>query len=101
MNPKFWGMLGLARRAGKLAMGEEKASDAVRSGKAALILLALDASANTEKKFSDMGRFRSVPVLRPGGRFQMGAAVGRAAAVTLAVTDPGFAEQLARLSETE
>ncbi len=101
MNPKFWGMLGLAMRAGRLACGEGKAADAVRGGHAALLILAEDASENTEKRFLNMTRFYQVAVLRPGNRTQLGAALGRPAAVVLAVTEEGFAKQLLRLSQQE
>ena len=97
MNPKFWGMLGLAMRAGKLEAGEEKAARAIRSGSGFLILLAQDASLNTEKKFTDMGVFHSVNVIRPGSRFEIGAAIGKKFSVIAAVTDKGFAEQLSKL----
>lgn len=101
MNPKFWGMLGLAQRAGKLAVGQEKAAEAVRNGGAVLLLLAEDASANTEKKVRDMSRFYEVPVLSPGDRVKIGSAIGRESAVVAAVTDSGFSQQLLRLAEME
>ncbi len=99
MNSKFWGMLSLAMRAGKLSPGEGKAEDAVRGSKAKLILLAKDASDNTRKKFSDMGTFHKVPVLKIEDRFRMGGAIGRDFAVVIAVTDNNFAEQLLKLQE--
>ena len=99
MNSKFFGMLSLAMRAGKLAPGEGKAEDAVRSSKAKLILLSNDASDNTEKKFSDMGGFHKVPVLKIADRFKLGGAIGRDFAVVIAVTDDNFANQLLKLKE--
>ncbi len=97
MTRKWMGMLGLAMRAGKLAIGEGKAADAVRDGKAELLLLATDTAHNTEKRFLNMTQFYQVPILRPGDRTQLGAAIGKDAAVVLAVTDPGFAEQMKKL----
>lgn len=99
MNPKFRGMLSLAMRAGRLAVGEAKVIDAVRGGKVHLLLLAEDAGPNTEKKVTDMGAYRKIPVLRPAGREEMGSAIGRKFAVVLAVTDTGFSEQLSTLFE--
>ena len=94
MNPKFWGMLSLAMRAGKLAVGEEKATAAVRGGNAYLVLLADDAGVNTEKRFIDMAAYRQLPLLRPANREEMGKPIGRKFAVAVAVTDAGFAKQL-------
>ena len=46
---KIFGMLGLARRAGKLIYGSDAAVNAVRSGKAKAVILAADASDRTKK----------------------------------------------------
>ena len=43
-NAKWLSMLGLARRAGKLAMGHDLALQSVRDGKAQLVLTARNAS---------------------------------------------------------
>ncbi len=99
MLPKVMGMLGLAMRAGKLACGEGKAADTVRSGKAVLLILATDAGPNTEKRFLNMTQFYQIPVLRPDDRIALGNAVGKKAAVVLAVTDAGFGEQLLKLQD--
>lgn len=101
MNPKFWGMLSLAMRAGRLAVGEAKATETVRGDKAHLLVLAEDAGPNTEKKVMDMGAYRKIPVLRPGNRDVIGKAIGRKFAVVLAVTDTGFSEQLSTLFENK
>lgn len=99
MNAKFWGMLSLAMRAGKLAVGEAKVTEAVRGGKTFLLLLADDAGPNTEKKMTDMGAYRNIPILRPSGKEALGGAIGKKFAVTVAVCDRGFAEQLSALFE--
>lgn len=94
MTPKWSGMLGLAMRAGKVACGETKAADAIRGGKAVLVILATDAGPNTEKRFLNMTQFYQVPVLRPDDRSSLGNVIGKKAAVVLAVTDAGFGAQL-------
>ena len=54
MNQQQWmSLLGLANRARKLISGEELVVKEIRSGKAKLVFLSGDASANTEKKISD------------------------------------------------
>ena len=45
--------LGLATRAGKVQSGEFSTEKSVKSGKAALVLVAGDASDNTKKKFTN------------------------------------------------
>lgn len=99
MNPKFWGMLSLAMRAGKLTMGEDKVLKSIQSGKVKLLLLSNDAGTNTEKRFLDKSNYYQIPLLRPADRTHIGSAIGKKNAVVLAVTDEGFAKQLQVLAE--
>ena len=98
---KFFGMLGLAMRAGKLAIGEGKAEDAIRGGEAKLVILSDDASENTTKKFANMANFRNLDIIRPTDRNELGEAIGRPFAVIMAVTDEGFAKQLCEIYSKE
>lgn len=98
MKQQQWmSLLGLANRARKLISGEELVIKEVRSGKAKLVLLALDASANTEKKISDKCSFYKVPIKRVENRSMLGQAIGKEARVAVAVLDEGFARKLQTL----
>ncbi len=46
-------LIGLATKAGKCASGEFMTENETKSGKAALVIVAEDASDNTKKKFRD------------------------------------------------
>lgn len=95
-------MIGLARRAGKLVIGDESCLKAVRAGKAVLVLLAEDASANTLKKYKDKCAFYRTELVVKGTRFELGQAIGRSGQVVLAVIDQGFADGIrASLEKTE
>lgn len=93
-NDRFYSYLGLAMRAGKLATGDTAVLDAVRSQEAKLVILATDASENTRKKFSDKCSHYQVPVIVHGTRDLLGAGIGKAERVVIAVTDSGFADML-------
>lgn len=95
-NPKVRGMISLAMKAGAIAPGEGKAQDAIRGGKASMIIVSADASDNTAKKFSDMGAFRDLPVVFMADRDSLGRAIGRKFAVVLAVCDKGFADSISK-----
>lgn len=99
MNDRFWSFIGLCMKAGKLSVGDGRATEAVRNNKAYLVLLSLDASGNTEKKFTDMCRYRDIKLLRPGGREELGAALGKDFVVAAAVEDEGFAKRILELAE--
>lgn len=48
---KIFSMLGLARRAGKLSMGHDMAQQAIKKGKAEMLLLCCDASPRLAAEF--------------------------------------------------
>ncbi|EGL81943.1 ribosomal protein L7Ae/L30e/S12e/Gadd45 [Caldalkalibacillus thermarum TA2.A1] len=98
MDPKFWNLLGLAMRAGKVISGEEQVLRTIRKQQVCLVLMAADASANTKKKIQDKVAFYKIPLLIVGDRYQLGRAIGKQKRVLVAVTDQGFASELRRYS---
>ena len=97
INQRIWGMISLAMKAGAIASGEGRAQDAIRGGKASMIIVSADASGNTAKKFSDMGEFRSLPVVFMADRDSLGRSIGKKFAVVLAVCDKGFADNIGKI----
>jgi ribosomal protein L7Ae-like RNA K-turn-binding protein len=91
MNPKLKSLLGLARRAGKIVTGDEACMKTVRSGHAKLVILAVDASENTRKKYTDKCKFYHTQLVITGDRNALGQALGRPDQVVIAVEDEGFA----------
>lgn len=89
---KVLSLLGLSARAGKLVSGEYSTETAVKSGKAALVLVAEDASANTKKLFHDKCSFYEVPVYDFGTKEMLGHAVGKELRASVAVLDAGLAD---------
>lgn len=96
---KLYGMISLAMKARRIAVGEERAKEAVRSGEAYLVIIANDASENTKKKFSDMAAYRSIPLISIFDRYQFGKLIGKKFSVSAAITDKGFADNIIRLYE--
>ena len=103
MNSNLLGMLGLARRGGMLAVGEEPAQEAAEQKKARLLLLASDAAVNTERRiqrFADEGA--CLWARAPFTKTELGNEVGRASCAILAITDIGMAAAIARrLAESD
>lgn len=88
--------LGLAMRAGKLVTGDELVLQAIRSGKAKLVVVAADASPRTQKKFRDKCSHYQIPLVECGSRYELGASIGKKERVIVAVNDPGFAAMIAK-----
>ncbi|MDQ0270186.1 YlxQ family RNA-binding protein [Cytobacillus purgationiresistens] len=94
---KWMSLLGLANRARKITSGEELTVKDIRNGKAKLILLSADASANTAKKVTDKCKSYQVPYRIVENREILGHAIGKEARVVVAILDDGFAKKLLTL----
>lgn len=57
MQDKFLSAIGLARRAGALALGTEQVRDSAKKGLAKIIIVASDVSENTKKEITDTALF--------------------------------------------
>ncbi|MDN4066883.1 ribosomal L7Ae/L30e/S12e/Gadd45 family protein [Paenibacillus vini] len=88
--------LGLATRAGKLVTGDELVLKMIRSSEAKLVIVAGDASPNTQKKFRDKCATYKVPLMIGFDRERLGSSVGRPERVVLALTDQGFADMITK-----
>ena len=86
-----WGLLGLARRAGRLAAGDHAVRYALQAGRAALVLLARDAGGACRRRFTGLAGRAGVPLVTYGSKAELGAVAGRGECAVLAVTDPGLA----------
>ncbi len=96
MNDGILSLVGLAKKAGKLAVGEEPVSDATHAHKARLVLCAGDASENTLRRASGWAAAGNAPFVRlPCSKEELGRAVGCAACAMAALTDAGLASSLA------
>ena len=91
MNNKFLGMLGLAKRAGKVQTGEDICSKAVKSGVSKLIIVACDASDNTKKSITDSCKFYKTKFVEAGSKAEFTGADSRA---VVSVNDDNFAKAI-------
>ena len=73
---KFLSLLGLCKRAGKLAAGEVAAEQAVRGKQAYFLILSEDASKNTKKKFRNSAAYYELPLAEIGTKEELGRAIG-------------------------
>lgn len=96
---KILSMLGLAKKAGRLAGGEFAVEKAVKGGKAKVVAVASDASYNTQKKFINMCTFYQVPCYLYSGKETLGHALGRDIQASVAVLDDGFADAIIKKFE--
>ena len=85
-------LLGLAKKAGRLEVGEEPVGAACRARQARLVLLAADAAPNSRRRAAHFGEAGNVLWLEtPFSKAQLGFILGRSSCAMLALTDTGFA----------
>lgn len=101
MDDRLRGLLGLARRAGKLDLGHDAAVAAIRNGSAALCLLAADASERLRAEFlremQKFGRAQMSLLQTDHTMEELGQSVGYRKMAVLTVHDRGFANRITEL----
>lgn len=88
------GLLGLARKAGRLAAGDHAARHALQDGRAALVVVAEDAGAACRRRFAHLTAREAVPMVVWGRKAELGVLTGRPQCAVVAVTDKGLAAAL-------
>lgn len=98
-SPRVYSLLGLAARGRNLVSGEFSTENAVKEGKAELVMVSEDASSNTKKLFHDKCSFYQVPIYEFGTKETLGKAIGKELRASLAVTDKGLADSIIKYLE--
>lgn len=84
--------MALARKAGRVELGEEPVGAATRAGKASLVVVAADASDHTWRRAKSFVAGTVQQCVRvPYSKDQLGMAIGRTSLAIAAFTDPALA----------
>ena len=97
VTERFFGMLGLCRRAGKTVLGTEMICKQMREKKKpVLVLIASDVSENTRSKLISKSTFYSIPYrqINVGGEELAGRLGKTGFLAAAAVTDSRFADEI-------
>lgn len=90
-------IIGMAKKAGRLEVGEEPVGAVARAHKARLLMLASDAAENTVRRvehYAQVGNASCVTL--PCTKAEMGMIIGRTSCAVMAFTDAGFAASLTK-----
>ena len=91
---KILSMISLATKAGKTAGGEFSVEKAVKERKAHMVIVSVESSDNTKKKFTNMCSFYKVPVYFYGTKEELGHFMGKEFRASVAILDEGFKKAL-------
>ena len=91
MGNPFDGMIGIAMRAGKCALGAYAVENAIKSGTACLVIADDTMSNGSYKKYQDMCRYANIELITANAPCR---AAGKPDRMCLAITDRNFAENI-------
>lgn len=91
---KIFGLIGLAKRAGKIAGGDFSVTVSIKEKKAELVILAADASDNTKKSMINSCKYHNIRYIEYGTTEALGQYTGSGIRASIAVLDKGFAEAI-------
>lgn len=94
MSDQWLNLLGLARRAGQLAPGENQTSMAMSREDVRLLIMATDAGPSLYRKYHLWAQDLRIPVVRAGTKATLGSAIGMGPHAVLAILDEGFARRI-------
>lgn len=97
MNDKLLSFLGIARRAGRLSLGFDMATETMTKGKSRLLLLACDLSPRTTKAITETAQRSGTQIIVLNiSMEQIGVSLGKVTGI-ISVNDEGFAKKLKEL----
>lgn len=101
MNKKILSMLGIAKKAGKVASGEFLCEESIRNGKAKVVIVSEEASDNTKKRFRDKTTYYQVPLYERFSMEALGKAIGSETRAVISVNDAGIARTIIKYFTNE
>ncbi len=93
MTDRLFNAIGLCQRAGKAQSGAFAAENAIKRGKAKLVLLEESASEATKTHYEKLCAAHGVPLMTTE---TVGRAIGKEARIVMAVTDDSFRDLIER-----
>ena len=97
---RLLGMLGLCIRARRAVCGTVNVCEALKAGKALLVVTASDNSAATEKRLFDRAGYYKAKIIKTAlTSAEIGAATGKSLVAAMAITDASMASAVEKKAE--
>ena len=94
LENKIYGLIGLARRAGKVSFGTESSIETIEKKKAKLVIVAEDSSDRTKKNFKELSQKLNVPFRIVGTIEDLIKSIGQVNKAVLVIKDENFAKEI-------
>lgn len=93
MRNNLYSFLGLMQKSGNIASGNDTVENDILKNKCKLLIISVDASENTKKRFLDMANYRNIPCVFFGNKIDLGNSIGKPERAVISVRDSGFAKE--------
>lgn len=90
IDKNIFNLIGLATKAGKTVSGSYAVLEAIKSKKAKLVIISVEASDNTIDKFQKRCEAGTIDYIMLGKKTELGRSIGRFDRTLVAVTDENF-----------
>ena len=97
INNKICGLLGLARRAGKLSFGTEACKKEIESNKVKLIIIAADAAERTKMSFNKICNSKKIPIFEILNIDEISNAIGQSNKAVIGIRDVNFSKEIIKI----
>lgn len=94
MENKIYGLIGLARRAGKVSFGTESSIETIEKKKAKLVIVAEDSSDRTKKNFKELSEKLNIPFRIAGTIEDLSKSIGQVNKAVLVIKEENFAKEI-------
>lgn len=98
---KVLGMLGMAKKAGKITSGNFLCEKSIKYGESNLIIIASDASSNAKKSITDCCKYYKVDYTEYSDMESLGKFIGSGKRAVVSVNDENFAEAIVKKIHAE
>ena len=96
-NNKICGLLGLARRAGKLSFGTEACMQEIEKNKIKLIIIAINASERTKMNFKNICNNKKIPIFEILNIDEISKAIGQSNKAVIGIKDINFSKEIIKI----
>ena len=96
-NNKICGLLGLARKAGKLTIGTEACEQELEKNKIKLVIIANDASERTKMNFINICKNKNIPIYQILNIDNISNAIGQLNKAVIGIKDMNFANEMIKI----
>ena len=96
IDNKVYGILGLARRAGKISFGTESSIETIQKGKAKLVIVTTDSSDRTKNNFEELSKKFNVEFRIFGTIENLSKSIGQNNKAVIVIKDKNFSNEIVK-----